>query len=400
MKLLRTISPKIKKQSILVFFLLFPHLRPESVVYIAPMVNKLYNAGRVVSFFALILIFLMKRKKPSPISLTVIALQLWVLLTTYLNHGDLQRAFVNMVSVVSLMLTVDSFPKRTILYPVFYNFEWMIYVNLATIILFPRGLYQQGVHNEFLDFFLGFKNAFFPYCIIAIMVAGLLYLQDRRYRQRAAALMVASFLNVFLAWSASSIVAVMVSLLMFMMLVVIRRPRILKKLNFKMLLLVYLAVDVLVCIFRIIENVPFIANFVVNVLHKSPSLTNRAIIWGLALEAIRKQPLIGYGIGEHITVYGYNWYAHNQILEMLMEGGIPCLALFLATMGIVARKLDRHRKTLIYSVMISAFSGIFVYFLAEAGVGTVFYLIYALAYRIDKLVDMKKPERILLQSRQ
>ena len=79
--------------------------------------------------------------------------------------------------------------------------------------------------------FLGFKNAFFPYCIIAILVAGLLYLQDRRFKKRAAALMVASFLNVFLAWSASSIVAVMVSLLMFMMLVVIRRPRILQKLN-------------------------------------------------------------------------------------------------------------------------------------------------------------------------
>ena len=104
----------------------------------------------------------MKRKKPSPISLTVIALQLWVLLTTYLNHGDLQRAFVNMVSVVSLMLIVDSFPKRTILYPIFYNFEWMIYVNLATIILFPQGLYQQGVHNEFLDFSLGLKTRFSP----------------------------------------------------------------------------------------------------------------------------------------------------------------------------------------------------------------------------------------------
>lgn len=377
---------KIRKVSIYIFLLLFPHMRPESLAYIAPKINMLYNVGRLVSFGILLFLFVYKRVKPSPLIKISLLLQLWIVLTTYLNHGDVQRAVITMMSALSFMMIVELYCRNKMINPLISNFEWMIYVNLGTVILFPGGIYQRGIHGEFVDFFLGFKNAFFPYCIIAILLAGFNYLQKQQSKIRALLLMIASFLNVMLAWSASSVVAIAAVILMFILIVVIQRPRLLTKLRFKTLIIIYFIVDVFVCVFNMVENIPLITYFVANVLHKTETLSGRTVIWELALQHIKEKPLIGYGIGEHITWRGYNWYGHNQIFEMLMEGGIPCLLFYIIIICLIVKKMDLCKNKLVYNMMISVFSGTFVFFIAEAGVSPLFYLFFAIAYHINEIV--------------
>ena len=374
-----------RKDNIIIFWLLFPHMRPESLAYIAPQINIMYNIGRIVSFAILILLSIYKRTKPSLIMFIVLIMQMWVVFTTYLNHGDIQRAFIMMMSTLSLMLIVDIYSKKRIIEPLLLNFEWLIYVNLATVVLFPNGLYRRGVHKEFVDFFLGFKNSFFPYCIVAIFLSGLFYLKNKKSRIRSSMLMIASFLNVLLTWSASSVVAILIVVLMFVFTIVVQKPKILRQIKFHTLIFAYIVIDLMVCVFNIVENTPFIAHFVTNVLHKLTTLSGRTIIWGMALQFIRKKPITGYGIGEHIYWRGYNWYGHNQIFEMLMEGGIPCLVLYIFIIGLIAIKMKQCNNMLVYNMLVSVFSGLFVYFITEAGVSPIMYLLFSIAFHINEI---------------
>lgn len=64
------------------------------------------------------------------------------------------------------------------------------------------------------------------------------------------------------------------------------------------------------------------------------SLSGRVAIWKAAFEAIRKDPSIlykGLSVYRHMkTVYPEQPHCHNVLIEFLITGGIPSLALFLA----------------------------------------------------------------------
>ena len=112
---------RITTKNIFVFMLLFPHFRPESLAYIAPLINTAYNVGRVLSFLMVMGLLMYKRKKPSSITAVILAAQLWVVFTTYINKGDVQRAFITMLSTISLLLIVDIYAKENIINPLLFN---------------------------------------------------------------------------------------------------------------------------------------------------------------------------------------------------------------------------------------------------------------------------------------
>ena len=205
--------------------------------------------------------------------------------------------------------------------------------------------------------------------------------------------MVASFLNVFIAWSASSVIALSVTLIMFLVLIILRKPRFLTKIKFSQLFFISVILDILISVYNIAENSPLIASFIQNVLHKHVTLSGRTVIWGMASKMIMQKPFLGYGIGEHISWSGYNWYGHNQYYEMLMEGGIPCLILFFIIVYIVGKQMSLCKNRVVYDIFIVVFSGLFVFYLAEAGTGMVFYIIYVLAFHVDSIQDLIKSRK-------
>ena len=375
------------KEQLLIFLLVLPQLKPESLDHIMPSLDLLFNIGRIISFAVIFLLYLQKGRKPSRIVISILFLQAWIIVTTLANNGDIHRAFFSMLFTAVIVLVIDYFPMKSVLPALMANFEWLIYVNLATLIFIPQGLYRQGVHSEFVDYFLGFKNSFFCYCLVAILLSGLnIIIQKGRIRPLL--LMIASFLSVFIAWSASSVVALSVTLIMFLFIIVFKKPKFLTKIKFSQLFFVSVIIDILISVYNIVENSPIISGFVQNVLHKHVTLSGRTVIWEKASNMIMQRPFIGYGIGEHITWSGYDWYGHNQYYEMLLEGGIPCLILFLIVVYIVGKQMSLCKNRMIYNIFIATFSGLFVFYLAEAGTGMVFYIIYVLAFHIDTIQNL------------
>ncbi len=61
--------------------------------------------------------------------------------------------------------------------------------------------------------------------------------------------------------------------------------------------------------------------------------THRIEIWSKSVEVIKNRPLFGYGIGDSVNTIdwsneGKRYNAHNQYLELLIEGGLLSLVLF------------------------------------------------------------------------
>ncbi len=389
---------KLKKEHLLIFLLVLPQLKPESLDYISPIFDMAFNIGKIVSFIVIMLLYLSRRRKPSKIVWMILALQGWIVITTYLNKGNIRRAFFSMLFTTAILMVIDFFPIKSVIAAMMVNFEWLIYVNLLTLIIFPQGLYRQGVHGEFVDYFLGFKNSFFSYCVIAILLAELNFIILGK-KIRSIFLMAASFLNVYIGWSASSVVSITIVLLMFLMLIVVKRPKCLTKIKFQQIFVIALTINILISIFNIAERSKLISNFIVNVLHKQTTLSGRTIIWGFAAQMIVRKLIIGYGIGEHITWAGYNWYGHNQYFEMLLEGGIPCLLLFFLIIFTVNKCMKQCKNRLIYDAFIIVFTGIFIFYLVEAGTGTVFYIMYVLAFHIKDLSILMDQDPVCLNYR-
>ena len=67
--------------------------------------------------------------------------------------------------------------------------------------------------------------------------------------------------------------------------------------------------------------------------NKGTTLSGRTVIWSEAISKIAKSPILGYGTleeGAFFKVGTYTWYAHNQYLDLWLQGGILCLFMFMA----------------------------------------------------------------------
>jgi O-antigen ligase len=81
------------------------------------------------------------------------------------------------------------------------------------------------------------------------------------------------------------------------------------------------------------------------------SLNGRSVIWKHSLDLLKKEPFYGTGLGTYWSRYpevrhprdgsaGFN--AHNDYLQLVIEGGLPALLLALLTAWLFLRALIRH----------------------------------------------------------
>lgn len=386
---------KMSKKKIVLFLLMLPHLKPESFDYISPSLDTIYNVGKLVSIAFLLLLFFTKKKKPSRIITILFLMQVWVLMSTILNSGDVKRAILTMISIIALAMIVDMYSDKILrlLSAIMGNLELLIYINLITLLMFPGGLYRQGVHSEFICYFLGFKNAFFSYCLIAILVAFINVAINKRYF-RSVLLILASLLNVTIGWSATSVAALILVVALGIYVLLVRKTKLFQVLTYMKVFLLSLVFNILMVFFEFFSSSNIFNYLVVNVFNKQDTMTTRKVIWSLASQMIAQKPLIGYGIGEHVSWAGYTWHGHNRIVQFLLEGGVPNLLFYVILIICISRVMVRCKKTVMYNIFMATWCGFFVYSMAESGsTAIMFSVLFVLTYHIDNLAS--KEEQVL-----
>ena len=120
-------------------------------------------------------------------------------------------------------------------------------------------------------------------------------------------------------------------------------------------------------VFFNIQTKGLIADFIVNVLHRTTNFTSRTTIWENALRVISSNWLIGIGYRINTTfqslIHGSS--AHNEYLFMILQGGVVLLALFYTFFIFSKRVLESSSETYVSRVFTALYFSLFIQFLTE-----------------------------------
>jgi len=326
------------------------------------------------------------------------ALEGWICLNTLIKHGDYAEVFSIAVSVMAIVLLVDYFSDRVkeLLTSLMLNYEWVVYANLVTVLMYPNtGIVQDVEYYNLPVYFFDVDNRFMYLCIPSVCVS-LLYLrmqlaQNRKIDGviRSAYLILASYACVFLQKPVTALVALAVlALVIFIALI----PGVRHCVIFPVALFCGIIADLVLSVFQLAEKTA-ISDFFTNVLGKAPTLSGRTPLWNYFFEQIQGHFWTGIGNphGGYYLVDRYYDHIHNQYFDLLALGGSVALLLFLTAIIFAGVKLTRHRKTWSARIMTAVFSGFFIMCIPEVcRLGSIF-LIFPLAYHAEKLEAACKP---------
>ncbi|WP_418056140.1 O-antigen ligase family protein [Priestia megaterium] len=93
------------------------------------------------------------------------------------------------------------------------------------------------------------------------------------------------------------------------------------------------------------------------------SLSNRIYIWDIAYSKILQHPLLGWGNNSKGWIIEYNWYnyyAHNLVLDILIQGGIiTMLGMYFIlnhSRMSLSRQGDKYLESLLSCCILSIFT--------------------------------------------
>ena len=132
----------------------------------------------------------------------------------------------------------------------------------------------------------------------------------------------------------------------------------------------------------------YFSYIIVDLLHRSLTLTERTVIWNEAIEYIKMSPLFGYGIESGLTVaekIGAS-HTHNYYLYLFFTGGIVNFLIVFSMMISVSRKMMIYSQTRVEKMFLGVLSATILLGLAESLTQTpLFYPTLIMAYYIPEL---------------
>ncbi len=228
-------------------------------------------------------------------------------------------------------------------------------INTITICIFPKGVFS-SLFGEF--YFLGTRVAFLKFVFPFVAIAYLQYIYYGSWRKFI--IIVALSLYNILKFDVSTAIACMIVIVILLTF----RKRLSKFVTLKFAIIV---TGLLNIAFVFLNASNWFSWIIVNLLKRSVSLTNRTMIWGLALENIfdtKAGFIFGHGIvnnGSFISMYGVDWPPHNQLLGWLFEVGVIGTIALLVFLSSLDKKLDCTKdvyfiRTICFSILVSCIS--------------------------------------------
>lgn len=379
------------RHSILEIFVLIVIL----VGFFQPNYIKTFPAGEAAlkvfkatgPFLAYIMFFL-KSRKFSKLTIFWIFFGIWLLMTTAINGSDVTDLLENLIGLIGMAVLFDTyredklFLERTI----YYFLSVLIVVNFATIVVFPAGLYATGLIGETKEnWFLGFKNTQIIYLLPFLALAEI-HLRNKKNRIFTYAMYIISVLTILLIGSATSTIGVITFWMLCRIISSNRHSIIFTNKNYFILAILLF---ILIPVMRLQETFSYI---IIQLLHKSVDFTGRTFIWDRTIQYIKAHPIVGWGYQSpeiRKIMYGANSIvnAHNQMLEYLFEGGIVLLILYLCILYAIAHHIDissGDNKEIVSALFLSTQ----LLMISEVHVEISFSIVYFIMWHFNDLEDL------------
>ena len=346
------VSRSKASQWLLLVLLTLPHLKPAYFGEI-PVMDLLFNLWRVVSFAVIMARLVLVKQKISVVAALICIQQVFLFWVTLLNEGDIFLYAISAFPIISVALLYDGmrYDMEVFLSSQLFCFELVICINLITELLFPDGMYHSELYS--LNWFLGYDNTHIIYFIPALMFAWL-YKETTGKKFRTYFLTCTIFASALLVWSGATLVALFGMAFAYALLK--NRTRLFNYFT-------YWSIHIFFFFFAVVLKFQNIFQwFIDGVLGKWNSLLVRMTLWDRTLKLISKSLLFGYGFTDESTRVlegGFRWasHAHNLLLEILYQGGLVNLALWVVIVIMAGKKLYRCRNNIESKIIAVAFLG-------------------------------------------
>lgn len=347
----------------------------------------------ITALIVICLFFLQHQRRVSFIIFLIIAYEGILLVSTILFGGDFKDYFLGCAYLVIFSILTELMIEKDVecyIHTLSFILTAYSYINLLSFFLWPDGLYV----NDFMwpCYFLGYRNVANSFLVPASGIIVLnSYIKNDRLTMSAVLGVFSGFLFNILTWSVTGIIAFSI---FFLGLFFLEKTKLWGIIKLKYIIAGGLLVFYLLVIVRFQT---LFSSFFVNVLHRNVTLTGRTELWDKLLILISQSFLLGKGVQgreSFVQMTGLRWanMAHNQFIQILVEGGMVALALFVTIMFIVGIQYDKKIKTNKYNVICLCISVFLIVFQAE--VYTSFYLFFAvfiIAFHVDKIeISSKK----------
>lgn len=383
----------------LIFMMIF---YPKAVDYshslIASLFHLVYLNLPYVALPILIAFFWNCNKTAGRLYIGILLFQITFLVSDFINGADRSTVLIwykNCMWTMFSAVVICSglyYDRYKLLFTLrqFCNITCMI--NLILMILFPNGVTTIEMINtewkvvSWTDAvnFIDADNRLSLFLLVTIFVNAL-WQYNKNDKISKWFYFFIPLVTILLAWSGTGILAIV---WIFVYMVFSDKKYIAKLVSGYWIFAAYAIVFLLFVVFQRFEIFEF---FIVNILHKQMNLSNRTTIWAYYIGQIIQKPFFGFGTADGSALFNMNgtvWYAHNQILDILAQGGTASLSVFLFTMIAVKKRVDKnsnHRYKGIFNAVLLAFLivGIAEHFLVRFNM--CFYAFLAVSYSMNSL---------------
>ena len=210
----------------------------------------------------------------------------------------------------------------------------LITLNLATIILFPSGMYTSGAYTN--CFFLGYDNTHIVVQLPALCVLALIAQESKQFHRLFWMTLIIVIISQAITFSVTSIVGVAAFVVGLLLLRYGKEKSKLRNLLFVRPLFSFAAFGAVTTGLVSGSLLLYFQDVFLNLFHKDATLSSRTRIWLNSLQHISQRPLWGYGYedgsivnSQLVNVFGQTGWggsSHNTYLWILFLGGVILFA--------------------------------------------------------------------------
>lgn len=366
------------------FLLIFPFLKPDFFRRIS-FIDQFFDMWCLASslfIFSFAIVRLIKKKwRPSMALVTIFALNLWIQFSTFINSEFNMTLFKNFISLMSVSLFIDIFIKnyKKLIPALMFAFEILIYSNFITFIVFPHGMYSDGLYST--NWLMGYDNSQIKFYICAVIVASI-YKEITQNRRRSNILMAVVVMSVLFTkvFTALMGLAIVVAILVFN-----HKERLKRICQPKY----YFIVAMMFFVFVVLNNaLADKMDLITKITGKGVTLTTRFDIWQRTLKMASDYFLYGHG-WKSVEVRTFEYYnpfathAHDTYLEYLYQGGIVGMAIFFLLIILIIHKLSKCQNKNIKQIFSAIIFAFLIMMIFEAYVFPIVYMIYMIVYHCN-----------------
>ena len=332
--------------------------------------------------------FIIKKKKPSKLVLTIFIMEMWQLLVTLLTNHKWVVAVYDLSACIAVPLLIELYSDKpkTMLSVFMLCFEVSLYPNLFTLIFKTQvdgrgiGWYLLGAHNILATMLL-------PAAAVAVV-----YFRYAKNKLRPALLLAVAIISCFICECSTAEVAMAAAILVFIV-------GYLLKDKFEIPLWPLFAIAVFGCFFVIFAfadtDIPFLKDFITKILNRDVTFTGRTYIWSYGVAMVKESPIIGHGFRTWVNISPevLVGHAHNYLLDKAVVGGIPMLLMVFVTHFELIRGTFKQKNSIYKIALLGLLFGIFLTYITESYFRFYrFLIVFALMYNLDTILGNKKEE--------